>query len=229
MKRRVRSRWDTRDSLRCWGSSIAIRKVFEHYELARQIDEKRLGGNLEGPNTWLDLSYDYSDLGWVTSHLDQNSTALEWHQKALDLRKRAVAADPNDSRAAHAVASSTGRIGYVLRRMGRWDDALRYAHDALDAWLKIVGQSPDDVAAVTEVGDAHADIGELKSDMPVPPGMPASKRRELLLQSAQEYETGVSFFVGLRDKGKLPKQYEGKIAEYTAAAAKARELAAKVR
>jgi non-specific serine/threonine protein kinase/serine/threonine-protein kinase len=211
------------------GVKHRYQESFQHYELARQIDEKRLGGNLEGPSTWLDLSYDYSDLGWVNSRLDKDPVALEWHYKALDLRKRAAEADPNDARAARAVASTTGRIGSVLRRIGRLDDALRYCGGALEAWSKIVEKSPGDVAAVTEVADAHADIGQIESDLAGRPGTPASRKRELLQRTAHEYETGVSFYAGLRDKGKLPKQYDGKIAEYSQAAAKAREEAAKVR
>jgi tetratricopeptide (TPR) repeat protein len=94
------------------------------YEQARAIDEQRVKADPADRRASMDLSFDYSDLGWVLSRLNDEPAALASHLKALEIRQAAVKSDPNDVRAASAVASSTGRIGSVYQRMGdftmRW-------------------------------------------------------------------------------------------------------------
>jgi len=205
-----------------YGVTQRYQEGLAEYEQARVIDERRLGLNPAGARTKLDLSYDYSDLGWITSRLQNDAAALEWHRKALALRLDAAKADPNDARAARSVASSTGRMASVLRRLGRLDEALSSSKDGLEAWRRISEKSSGDVAAVTEVADAHADIAQVEIDMAALKTTPASKGRELRAAAAQEYEAGSSLYAGLRDRGKLAKAEEHHIDEYAARAAKLR-------
>ena len=79
----------------------------------RVIDEKYLETD-GGTRAQLDLSYDYSDLGWVTTRLGDQPAALAFYRKAQALRQSAAAADPKDHRAAVSLASITERIGGQL-------------------------------------------------------------------------------------------------------------------
>jgi hypothetical protein len=65
----------------------------------------------------LDLSYDYSDLGWVAARMGSDGDALASHRRALALREEAARVDPNGQRAAISVASSTNRIANLLHKM----------------------------------------------------------------------------------------------------------------
>jgi len=50
--------------------------------------------------------------------------ALQFHRQALELRQQAAQADPQDFRAASAVAASMRKIGLVLKKMAKPRDAL---------------------------------------------------------------------------------------------------------
>src|SRR5581483_10310244 len=80
---------------------------YRAYDQARVIDEARCAASPADRRASMDLSFDYSDLGWVLSRLKDDSGALASHMKALKIRQEAAKSDPDDVRAASAVASST--------------------------------------------------------------------------------------------------------------------------
>ena len=83
-----------------YGVSGRYRECRDAYQSAQAIDEQLYRLNASDQRTRLDLSYDYSDLGWVAARLGSYEQALESHRRALALRTEAAAADPNDFRAA---------------------------------------------------------------------------------------------------------------------------------
>ena len=93
-------------------------EAHSHYEEARTLDEARFAAGPPNLNTKFDLSYDYSDLGWLASRRGDAAGALAGYRRALALRQEAVAADPNNYRAAVGVASLVNRIAGVLRSAG---------------------------------------------------------------------------------------------------------------
>jgi eukaryotic-like serine/threonine-protein kinase len=205
-----------------YGVTKRYQESFAEYTKAREMDERRLGTKAITPRDKLDLSYDYSDLGWVTSRMTDDAAALEWHRKALALRREAAKADPNDARAANALVSSIGRISYVLRRLGRLDEALEMANEAKALWGALMQKSPGSIAAVAELADSIADIGDIKNDMAARPGVGAARKKELMTVAAQDYDQAVALYVGLRDKGILPKGQYKNIDDYAERARKIR-------
>src|SRR5262249_31394472 len=135
------------------------------YEEARLIDEERTKKNPADRGAALDLSFDYSDLGWVLSRMNRDREALSFYMKALEIRKVAVVWDPNDARAAASVASSTGRIAGVYFRLGELDRALDWHKKAAVLWSHMAELRNGDWATVTELADAHWNLGECYEEM----------------------------------------------------------------
>ncbi len=174
------------------------------YEQAAAIDEARCAKNPSDGRAKTDLSFDYSDLGWVSSRQGDDAAALVAHRKALAIRVAAAAADPNDFRAARIVASSTGRISNVYLRLGDLKQALSTGRDAVTQWARLVEHSKTDWELATELADAHHDLGEIYMAMGSKPA------------AAAEYEQARSIYVGLRDKGVLPAALHKRIDELAA-------------
>ncbi len=205
-----------------YGVTKRFQESFAEYTQAREIDERRLGGNPLTPRTKLDLSYDYSDLGWVTSRLNDDTTALAWHQKALALRREAAKADPNDSRAATALVSSIGRTAAVLERLGKLEEALGMTEEATALWRIQVEKSPGKIEPVVELADSLAETSDIRSDMAARQGVSAARRKDLFSAAAQGYDQAGAMYVALRDKGTLSKGQVKYIDQYADSARKAR-------
>jgi len=162
------------------------------YEQAVAIDEARSNRDPSDNRAKTDLSFDYSDLGWVSSRQDDDAAALSAHRKALALRVAVAAADPNDYRAARIVAVSTQRLANVYVRLGDLKQALATARDAMTQWLKLAEHSKTDWEAATDLADSHRDLGEVYAAMGAKPAAIA------------EYQQAQSIYADLRDKGVLP-------------------------
>ena len=147
------------------GSIAGARENFDEgrreYQAARAIDEARCAGDPSNLAARMDLSYDYSDLGWICSHLNQEADALGWHQKALAIRTQAVKADPNDQRAAIAVASSTGRIAGVYSGMGDFERAIATARRAIPMWKTLSAKPGASWSIAVELADGHGAARQL--------------------------------------------------------------------
>jgi serine/threonine protein kinase len=178
------------------------------YQQARSLDEDRFRANPADMRAGMDLSFDYSDLGWVLLRLDDKPGALASHMKALEIRQNAAKADPNDMRAATSVASSSGRIGAVYQRMGDLDHAQVWMGKALKLWSDLTQLRPGDRTTIGELADAHWNLGDLYKEI-------AAKRHSPEKRSAAsaEYSQALALFTGLRDKGLLSPSQTYKIAE----------------
>ncbi len=195
------------------GALYGVLKRYEEgrsqYEEARAIDEEYVK-NVGGPRAQLDLSYDYSDLGWVTVRLGDQSAALAFYRKAQALRQSAAAADPNDYRAAVALASITGRVSLQLRRSHDLPAALQESERAIALW-KALTERPGAAWNITsELADAHEERAEIYIDMKNFP------------RAAGEYEEAIRLYSALRDRGVLPQASYAHIDELKAQAEKYR-------
>jgi tetratricopeptide (TPR) repeat protein/predicted Ser/Thr protein kinase len=181
----------------------ALYGVVKRYEEARReyrealaIDEayeKAVGG----PRAQLDLSYDYSDLGWVTIRLGDLPAALEFYRKGLALRQSAAAADPNDNRAAISVASSVERIGGLLHLMGDLPAALEQTQQAIVLWKRLAERPGAVWTNTRELADTHAELGDIYITM------------KNFSRAAAEYDQAARLYASLRDRGiSLPKKVE---------------------
>jgi non-specific serine/threonine protein kinase/serine/threonine-protein kinase len=196
------------------GVSLRYQESRDAYERARVIDERLSARNPSNMRAKLDLSFDYSDLGWVTGRMGTFTEALAWHRRALALREEAARADPNDVRAVKAVAASTKRIGTTLRKMGNFDEAVAESQRAVALYEDLTKRSTAEWSTVEELADAHSDVGDAWVDLAARRGTPAARRQEYRARAIAEYQNAVALYEGLRDKGVLPKAHEKYIAEY---------------
>jgi len=175
------------------------------YEMARLIDEQRCAHNPQDMRAKIDLSYDYSDLGWAAGAMNRLDDALQFNRMALDLRQQAAQADPQDFRAATAVAASTKRIGLVLKRMAKPSEALSELGAAAARYAELSLRPGADWATVRSLAETHQDIAETWTDLAQAHTTAAAQRRADYLAAAGEYEQARDLLAGLRDQGKLPK------------------------
>jgi serine/threonine protein kinase len=201
------------------GALYGVVKRYEEgrreYEQARVIDEHYLE-TIGGPRAQLDLSYDYSDLGWVTVRLGDQPAALAFYRKAQALRESAAAADPKDFRAAVALASITERVANQLRRTHDLPAAVREMQHAIVLWKGIAdrpGATPNNISDLADTHDEFADIYIEMKNFP---------------RAVAEYEEAIRLYTSLRDRGVLPKALYPHIDELKAQADKCRKSACAV-
>jgi serine/threonine protein kinase/tetratricopeptide (TPR) repeat protein len=195
------------------------------YEMARSIDEQRCARNPQDMRAKIDLSYDYSDLGWTAANMNRLDDALEFHRRALELRQQAAQADPQDFRAASAVAASMRRIGLVLKQMAKPREALAELEQAAAHFTELTRRPGADWATVRNLAETHEEIGEAWADLAQARATTAAQRRADYLAAAAEYEQGSRLLAGLRDQGKLPKPEWPRVDELAGYAQKARRSA----
>jgi tetratricopeptide (TPR) repeat protein/predicted Ser/Thr protein kinase len=178
------------------------------YEQARVIDESLQTGG--GPRAQLDLSFDYSDLGWVTVRLGDQSAALAFYRKAQALRKPAAEADPNDHRAAVALASITSRVANQLRRTHDLPAAVEEWQRAIALWKQLADRPGAPLSDASELADAHDERADVYIEVKSFP------------RAAAEYEQAIKLYTMLRDHG---FSSTARIDELTAQADKCRKSA----
>jgi eukaryotic-like serine/threonine-protein kinase len=178
------------------GALYGVVKRYEEgrseYEKARTIDEEFLK-KVGGTRAQLDLSYDYSDLGWVTVRLGDQPAALAFYRKAQALRESAAAADPNDHRAAVALASITGRIAIQLCRTRDLPAALQESQRAIVFWKGLADRPGAGWSYTSELADAHDERANIYIEMKNYP------------RATAEYEEAIRLYTSLRDQGVLPQ------------------------
>ena len=198
------------------GALYGVVKRYEEgrreYEQARVIDEQFLAAN-GGTRAQLDLSYDYSDLGWVTIRLGDQPAALALYRKAQALRQSAAAADPKDHRAAVSLASITERIAGQLRRMGDLPAARQEMQLAIVLWKELADRPGSAWSNISNLADTHEEFAHVFIDMKAYP------------RAVAEYEQAIRLYISLRDRGVLPRALYGNIDELKAQADKCRQSA----
>jgi tetratricopeptide (TPR) repeat protein len=169
------------------------------YEQAASLDEKRLARNPRSSRAKLDLSYDYSDLGWVAGRLGKHQDSLESYRKVLALRTEVSDADPKDQRAAEALASAVAKMGITLRSLGDLagsERELRRAIAMQQGWI----QRPDaHWSAVRALALVHDDLADTLEDQC------KAARAPVCVQAAAELALELGMLEDLRRKGLLPK------------------------
>jgi len=177
------------------------------YEAARAIDERRLAAAPQ-PRTKLDLSFDYSDLGWVEGRLGHWSDALTAYRRTVALREEVAAADPSDQRAAISLASGTDKLGVALHKSGDLAASLRSLERAAALYQKLLDGGSANWSTVHSLAEVHVDLAETLTDQHAP------------ARAAAEYHEARRLYTSLRDKGALPAAYIPQIAALAALEAK---------
>ncbi len=199
-----------------YGVTDRLDECLAEYEAARVIDERRSHESPLDTRAKLDLSFDYSDLGWVTGRMGKYPEALANHRRALALRLEAAQADPKDFRAAVAVASSTRRIGALLHKSDL-PGSLEMLRRAEVLYAGLAPRVSSDWQLLRNLADTQIDLAETLID--------SGDRAGALA----EYAKARSIYVDLRDRGVSGPKDAKALAEITLAEEKARLPVAVVR
>ena len=179
------------------------------YDQARVLDEALSASNPSDLNTRVDLSYDYSDLGWVASHKGDDDQGLEWYRRALAIREEAAAADPNNYRAASSLASVVGRIGVLLWKKGDFSAAAAQSRRAIQLYEVLAARPAAQWRDSIELAERHIDLADTYTAM-----------RDS--RAAAEYERARTLYAAQRAKGVLTAEQINRMDEITAMLARAR-------
>ena len=192
------------------------------YEMARAIDEQRCARNPQDMRARIDLSFDYSDLGWAAGVMNRLDDALQFNGKALELRQQAAQADPQDFRAAAGVAASMRRIGLVLKKMAKPREALSELKQAAARYGELSRRPGADWATVRNLAETHVEMAATWTDMAQTRATAPPQRSADNLAAAGEYDQACALLAGLRDQGKLPKPEWPRVGALAALAQEAR-------
>jgi non-specific serine/threonine protein kinase/serine/threonine-protein kinase len=177
------------------------------YEAARDIDERRLARHPADVHIALDLSYDYSDLGWLAGKTGDYSAALALYRRTLDLRTPAVQADRQDHRAAMSLAGAWNKIGITLRRLGNLPSSLDALQRAAKVYEGTLGKDSKEWGSLRSQAENYDDIGEVLQDMHL---------SDSQARAGAAYRQARLIYEDLRDRGLLPASYLPRIAEIAA-------------
>lgn len=127
---------------------------------AESLDRARSNADPSNREAALDLSFDHSMIGF--HHLRQGRFDLTYthYAEALRIRKKLLAEDPADARMKDRVVYMLIRVASVLNKLGRHDQALRSAQEAL---LLIESLSATDRANAhyrVQLAGAHQSVAE---------------------------------------------------------------------
>ena len=186
------------------------------YEAAREIDERRLARRSDDRRAALDLSYDYSDLGWLAAKTGDYTTSLALYRRTFEMRSAAARADPHDHRAAMALASATSRLGITLHKMGDLPGALEQLRGAAGLHESALPRDSKEWGSIRLMAENYYAIGNVLEEMHLADS-PA--------RAANEYRHARRIYEDLRDRGLLPASYLPRIAEIAAEERKLRPAA----
>ncbi len=137
----------------------ALDEAIREYKAATAIDEQRVREQPANGRARLDLSYGYSDTGFILARMNQLPAAVEAYRKARAIRATMAAADPRDARAATALVSVEYRLGCTLARNGQRGEAVQAFHRSVLAGEAMVSSLPDRSVGTLALADACWNIG----------------------------------------------------------------------
>jgi serine/threonine protein kinase len=184
-----------------YGVTGRLADARRQYETAQAIDERRWATSPSDMRVAIDLSYDESDLGWVTSKMGDYAHALEDYRRALELRQMAADADPHNFRATSGVAVSTWRIGLQLKHLGKPAAALEQYRRSIALFEKVTATPQSSWTTQRDMADVHEDAAEAWLDL--------KDRR----QAAAEYASARKIYADLKAGGRLPQPEWARIDE----------------
>jgi tetratricopeptide (TPR) repeat protein len=111
-----------------------VQQAVASYEAARALDERIVKSNPDDGSARLDLSFTYSDLGEMLRRLGRLTEASDSVGKALAIRLKEAAADPNNARANIAVATSYLGLGNIRDSQGKLAEALSSYQESARRW-----------------------------------------------------------------------------------------------
>ena len=165
--------------------------ALDEYKAAIAIDEEIVRREPNNARARMDLSYGYSDLGFVLGKLKRHPEAIASYRKAEAIRFAQAAADPSDARARAAVVSITWRMADALAAGCERQAALESVAKSIQLGDAIVRDFPEQGVTVKDEALApYAAYTKLFEEWAACED--ASRRRELWRAKAAEWKVQVS-------------------------------------
>ena len=103
--------------------------------------------------------------GIGSANLGDTAGALDSYKKALEIRKKILAAQPLDAEARDGLAQAYLRMGRIFMDMGRYEEALRVGQSHLDLTTQIAAESPDNRKAKSRLAASYDGMGDFFSSL----------------------------------------------------------------
>jgi serine/threonine protein kinase len=101
--------------------------------------------------------------GIGAANLGDTAGALDSYNRALDIRKKILAATPHDSETRDGLAQTYQRIGRIYMDMGRYDDAVQIAQSHLELSKQIAADATDSRRARSRLATSYDGVGDTLS------------------------------------------------------------------
>jgi non-specific serine/threonine protein kinase/serine/threonine-protein kinase len=129
-------------------------EALDHLRKAQALDEKRLAGRPDNPQTRLDLSFDLSEIAGHLKETGDLVEALRLCRRVQSIREELADADPNDAQLRLRVVTAGKGTAEVLEKMGRPEAALveyRAAAARAEAAVAATPVDPRNRSALAEI------------------------------------------------------------------------------
>src|SRR5262249_8021214 len=149
----------------------------------------------------LDVSYDYSDLGWVAGRLGKYEDSLAAYRRVLALREEVARADPRDERAASSLATTHEKLGITLYYMGDLDASEHELRTSIASLDSLIAHGSGTWAMEAQLANVHHDLSEVFEARCTKTHGGKTCVDKVLVELA----AARSLLVGLQQKNLLPK------------------------
>jgi tetratricopeptide (TPR) repeat protein len=182
--------------------------ALDHYRAALAIDEAQLQLHPESVRARYNITFTYSDTGFILSKQGHFEAALKYYGQALDIRAALVAADPQDTRAREGLSKTYTYIGAILQQKGDTAASLDSYKQALAIREALVQKQPANEAFRFSVAESQSNLGDLYAEMAFK--AQAHRDRELALcrSSHQWLVKSVPVYMQRKAEGKLGRDAE---------------------
>jgi non-specific serine/threonine protein kinase/serine/threonine-protein kinase len=135
--------------------------ALDHYRQALAIDEAQVAAHPENLSARYNITFSYSDTGYILKKRGELDAALSYYHKALAIRAAMSAADPRDTRARTGLGNTHDYIGELLMMKGNYLPALDSFKQALSIREALARADPADQQGRFMVAESEGHIGQL--------------------------------------------------------------------
>jgi tetratricopeptide (TPR) repeat protein len=140
-------------------------RSLEEYRAAVTLDEETVRREADNARAKMNLSFGYSDWGYVLYKSKRPKEAIEKYLMAEGIRKQQAAADPRDYRARRAMVSISWRLLQAQAAAGDRTAAHQTLRNAVQLGEALVQDFPRNLDAANELANVYKTAGEACRDL----------------------------------------------------------------
>jgi serine/threonine protein kinase/tetratricopeptide (TPR) repeat protein len=136
-------------------------EALDHHRQAQRIDKERVAAAPRDMRAKLELSWDYTEIGWLLHERHRNREADASFSAALVIQHEMADADPQNSLARLEIGKLKVTAAPTCEDAGDRPRAIRYLQDATRLFEEAVTLDPSNDDARYHLGWAWSDLGDL--------------------------------------------------------------------